>query len=49
MDGNIVQIDAETKQDKEVEEKDKLLRSERYFGAVSMAFSLSQKLIKPRR
>jgi HSP20 family protein len=42
IDGNIVQIDAETKQDKEVKEKGKLLRSERYYGAVSRAFSLSQ-------
>jgi HSP20 family protein len=42
IDGNMVQIDAETKQDKEVEEKGKLLRSERYYGSVSRAFSLSQ-------
>ncbi len=42
IDGNMVQIDAETKQDKEVKEKGKLLRSERYYGAVSRAFSLSQ-------
>jgi HSP20 family protein len=42
IDGNLVQIDAETKQDKEVKEKGKLLRSERYYGAVSRAFSLSQ-------
>jgi HSP20 family protein len=42
IDGNIVQIDAETKQDKEVKEKGKLLRSERYYGSVSRSFSLSQ-------
>jgi HSP20 family protein len=42
IDGNMVQIDAETKHDKEVKEKGKLLRSERYYGAVSRAFSLSQ-------
>jgi HSP20 family protein len=42
IDGNIVQIDAESKQDKEVKEKGKLLRSERYYGAVSRSFSLSQ-------
>jgi HSP20 family protein len=42
IDGNMVQIDAETKQDKEVKEKGKLLRSERYYGSVSRAFSLSQ-------
>jgi HSP20 family protein len=42
IDGNMVQIDAETKQDKEVKEKGKLLRSERYYGSVSRSFSLSQ-------
>jgi HSP20 family protein len=42
IDGNLVQIDAETKQDKEVKEKGKLLRSERYNAAVSRTFNLSQ-------
>jgi HSP20 family protein len=42
IDGNMVQIDAETKHDKEVKEKGKLLRSERYYGSVSRSFSLSQ-------
>jgi HSP20 family protein len=42
IDGNIVQIDAETKQDKEVKEKGKLIRSERYYGAISRSFSLTQ-------
>lgn len=40
--GNIVQIDAESKQEKEVKEKGKLLRSERYYGSISRTFSLSQ-------
>lgn len=38
----MVEIDAETKRDKEVKEKGKLLRSESYTGSVSRAFSLSQ-------
>jgi HSP20 family protein len=42
IDGNIVQIDAESKQDKEVKEKGKVLRNERYYGVVSRSFSLSQ-------
>lgn len=42
IDGNIVQIDAESKQEKEVKEKGKLLRSERYYGSISRTFSLSQ-------
>jgi HSP20 family protein len=42
IDGNIVQIDAETKQEKDVKEKGKVLRSERYYGAVSRTFSLTQ-------
>lgn len=43
IDGNIVQIDAEVK--KEKEEKDeggKVLRSERYHGSVSRTFSVAQ-------
>ena len=43
IDGNIVQIDAETKQDKEFKaEGGKVLRSERYYGAVSRSFALAQ-------
>jgi HSP20 family protein len=42
IDGNIVQIDAETKHEKEVKEKGKVLRSERYFGSISRTFSLTQ-------
>lgn len=43
IDGNLVQIDAETKSEKEFKENGgKLLRNERYYGAVSRAFSLSQ-------
>ena len=43
IDGNIVQIDAETKQDKEFKEDGgKMLHSERYYGAVSRSFTLAQ-------
>jgi HSP20 family protein len=43
IDGNIVQIDAEVKQEKETKDKaGKVLRSERYQGAVSRTFSLPQ-------
>ncbi|MEI8168685.1 MAG: Hsp20/alpha crystallin family protein [Rhodoferax sp.] len=43
IDGNIVQIDAETKREKDIKEDDgKVLRSERYYGAVSRSFSLAQ-------
>jgi len=37
IDGNLVQVDAETKG-----ERDKVLRSERYYGSVSRAFTLPQ-------
>jgi HSP20 family protein len=43
IDGNLVQIDAETKGEKELKEDGgKVLRSERYYGAVSRAFTLTQ-------
>lgn len=43
IDGNIVQIDAEVKQEKETKgSDDKVLRSERYYGSVSRTFSLPQ-------
>jgi HSP20 family protein len=42
IDGNIVHIDAETQDAKEFkEEGGKVLRSERYYGAVSRSFSLA--------
>jgi HSP20 family protein len=44
IDGNIVQIDAHSRQENEVKEKGKVLRSERYFGAVSRAFSLANEV-----
>lgn len=43
IDGNIVQIDAETKDEKEFKgDGGKVLRSERYYGSVSRAFTLAQ-------
>lgn len=43
IDGNLVQIDAETKGEKEFKEDGgKVLRSERYYGSVSRAFTLPQ-------
>jgi HSP20 family protein len=44
IDGNIVQIDADTRQEKDVKEKGKVLRSERYYGSVSRAFSLAHEV-----
>ena len=43
IDGNVVQIDAEVKREKETKGNgDKVLRSERYWGTVSRTFSLAQ-------
>ncbi len=42
VDGNQVSISAETKQEKEVKEGDRILRSERYFGKVSRSFQLER-------
>lgn len=42
VDGNVVSITAEVKQEKEVKEGERVLRSERYYGTVSRSFSLGQ-------
>jgi HSP20 family protein len=42
IEGNQVSISAEVKNEKEVKEGEKLLRSERYYGSISRAFSLAQ-------
>jgi HSP20 family protein len=43
IDGNVVQIDAQTKSEKETRgDGDKVLRSERHYGAISRTFSLGQ-------
>jgi len=42
IDGSSVAISAEVKNEKEIKEGDKVLRSERYFGRVSRAFTLPE-------
>lgn len=43
VDGNVVQIDAHSRSEKETRGNgDKVLRSERYYGAISRTFSLGQ-------
>ena len=42
IDGNQVAISAEVKNEKEVKEGEKVIRSERYYGKVSRSFSLAQ-------
>lgn len=40
--GNVVQIDAEVKREKEGRNGDRVLRSERYQGSISRSFTLAQ-------
>ena len=42
IDGALVSISAERKQEKEVKEGERVLRTERYFGKVSRSFELGQ-------
>lgn len=42
IDGPVVSITAERKQEKEVKEGERVLRTERYFGKVSRSFQLGQ-------
>ena len=44
IDGNLVAISAEIKNEKEVTEGKKVLRSERYYGKVSRSFTLAQEV-----
>ena len=44
IDGAVVSISAERKQEKEVKEGDRVLRTERYFGKVSRSFQLAQEI-----
>ncbi len=44
IEGNQVSISAEVKQEKEVKEGERVLRSERYFGKVSRSFELAQEI-----
>ena len=41
IDGSVVSISAERKQEQEVREGDRILRTERYFGKVSRSFQLA--------
>ena len=41
VDGNVVSISAESKREKKVEEKGKVIRSERYYGSMLRSFSLA--------
>lgn len=44
VDGNQVSISAEVKQEKEIKEGERVLRSERYFGKLSRSFQLGQEI-----
>ena len=44
VDGNQVSISSEVKQEKEVKDGEKVLRTERYFGKVSRSFQLGQEI-----
>ncbi|MCX7627933.1 MAG: Hsp20/alpha crystallin family protein [Methylophilaceae bacterium] len=44
IDGNQVSISAEVKQEKEVKEGEKVLRSERFYGKVARNFSLASEI-----
>lgn len=44
VDGAVVAISAERKQEKEVKEDGRVLRTERYFGKVSRSFQLAQEI-----
>jgi len=44
IDGNQVAISAEVKNEKEVKEGEKVIRSERFYGKVSRSFSLAQEV-----
>lgn len=44
IDGNQVSISAEAKQEKEVKEGEKVLRSERYYGKVARSFSVASEI-----
>lgn len=44
IDGNQVSISAEIKQEKEIKDGEKVLRSERYFGKTARSFSLGSEI-----
>lgn len=48
IDGPVLSITAERKQEKEVKEGERVLRTERYFGKVSRSFQLGQEIDEAR-
>jgi HSP20 family protein len=44
IDGNLVAITAEVKEEKEVKSGERVLRAERYYGKVSRSFQLAQEI-----
>jgi HSP20 family protein len=48
IDGPVVSISAERKQEKEVKEGERVLRTERYYGKVSRSFQLGQEVDEER-
>ena len=44
VDGAVVSISAERREEKDVKEGERVLRSERYFGTVSRSFQLAQEI-----
>lgn len=48
IDGPVVSISAERKQEKETKEGERILRTERYFGQVSRSFQLGQDVDEAR-
>ena len=48
IDGPVVSISAERKQEKEVRDGERVLRTERYFGKVSRSFQLGQDIDEAR-
>lgn len=48
IDGAVLSISAERKQEKEVKDGERVLRTERYFGKVSRSFQLGQELDEGR-
>lgn len=48
IDGPVLSISAERKQEKEVKEGERVLRTERYFGKVSRSFQLGQEIDEAR-
>ena len=44
IDGSVVSISAERREEKEVKEGEQVLRSERYFGKISRSFQLPQEI-----